>query len=120
MNHHQKQYALERAKEVYRIKWNEADEKYKIPAVVIDGQKKLDLIYQGKVKLRPKHLVSPREYLIEAYDFSKLESKQSYAPKFKIITERLLKLYTDAKDQIMLGDCDEAIKLIKQLEAIEI
>ena len=124
MNHNQKKYALERIDALKSIKLRDAEVKYTSKEVKLSNEQAYNLIASGKVKLKKFDIVhkgygSP--YLYPSFDFSEHEccsklDKTNYDPIFKSVC----KISQDAKDQIMLGDCEEALKLIKKLEDIKV
>lgn len=124
MNSHQKKYALNRIEALSGIKLREAENKFTSKAVTITDEEKYKLIASGKVKIKP-FLIIHRGYgspdLYPSYDFSGLESESKLdSAKFEPFRIKVNKIAQDAKDQIMLGDCEEALKLIAKLEAITI
>lgn len=120
MNQEQKRYALNRINEVKSQKIGEAREKFRIKAVRLSYEERFNLIYAGKVKLLPRTEISQYTDLSNAYDFSKYETPDGFKPPFIEVEKTINKLSNDARDQIMLGDCAEAIELIKQLENLKV
>lgn len=121
MNTHQKKYALERISNLSKEKINSANEKYKIKEVRLGDSRRVDLIYEKKVKLLPREKICDTYTdLADAYDFSKYEVEGGYKPERDEIVKIILDKAQKAKDQIMLGDCEEALRLITELEALKI
>lgn len=120
MNHHQKTYALKRLTEIQSFKLKEAKEKYEIKEKRLPDNQRIDLIYAGKVKLLPRESVSDYTDLADSYDFSKYEIKYGFDKNYDVVCKSINSIAQQAKDQIMLGDCNEALKLLKQLEDIKV
>ena len=120
MNHHQKQYALNRVTEIQKIKLTQAREKYQIKGKRLSVEEELNLIFLGKVKLRDRKEVDYYTKLSDAFDFTKHETADGFDKKYDVVYESIITIAQKAKDQIMLGDCNEALKLLKQLEDIKV
>lgn len=124
MNQHQKNYALNRIEGLKQIKLNKAEEKFTKPEVKLSDLQKYELIKSGKVKILSFQLIDRKSYpyLYDSYDFSKFEFKSMLINEFafNVIKTNIMAISQKAKDQIMLGDCEEALKLINELENIKI
>lgn len=125
MNQNQKKYALNRIEGLERIKVREAEEKYTSKEIKLSNEEAYKLIATGKVKLYPFDKVHRRNYgqpdLYPSFDFRNYEQEAKLdTTKFNPIMENICKIAQQAKDQIMLGDCAEAMKLINKLEEIKI
>lgn len=120
MNHHQKQYALKRIQDVQKLKLDEARVKLEVKEKRLPDNERIDLIYKNKVNLLPRKNIYDYTDLADAYDFSEYEIKRSFKKEYEPLVKKINKFAQDAKDQIMLGDCDEALKIIQQLESINI
>lgn len=118
----QKEYALKRIAELQTAKVNEARTKYTVNRKQISDSEKYDLIKKGKVSLfsKEKVLGGYHSYLTNWFDFSAYENDRYEKEEFKLVEERIQKTARGAKDQIVLGDCEEAMKLIKELEEIKV
>jgi len=124
MNQHQKNYALNRIEGLKNIKLQQAEVKFTTPEVKLDCKQKYELIKNGKVKLYSYEIVN-RQYsspdLYPSYDFSKLESPSRLnQAAYNEVSTKVNTISQKAKDQIMLGDCEEALRLITELENIKI
>lgn len=120
MNRDQKKYAFERINLVAKEKGNIAKEKYRIEEKKLPDRERIDLIFKGKVSLLPRSEINDYTDLADSYDFSKYEVKGGFGPGYEKIVSLINETAQKAKDQIMLGDCEEALKLIKELENIKI
>ena|ERR1035437_1560557 len=122
MNTHQKKYALQRIDGLQIIKIREAEEKFTTKAVTLNNDEKYKLIANGSVKILPFNRIgnySPDLY--PSFDFSAHESKAKLDDKkYNPIVEKINSISQQAKDQIMLGDCEEAMRLIQQLENMKV
>lgn len=122
MNQQQKNYIKKRITEIREHKLSTLRNDLTIKAVSLSNRERIDLIRLGKVKMRPStELNRCNEYslnsLTTVFDFSKYETKASFnQAKFN---ERAAKLRAEANrivDQIMLGDAEEALRLVKEFE----
>lgn len=120
MNNTQKKYAIERITAVEKIKYREADEFYRTEGTRISDDKKMELIFSGKVKLRPHKDIGPYTDLRLAFDFSEHEIESGHRKGYEELMKKIHIMSRDARDQIMLGDCEEAMKLIQSLEDLKI
>ncbi len=120
MNRDQKKYAFERINIAAKEKLNLSKDKYRIEEKRLQDRERIDLIFKGKVSLLPRGEIHDYTDLADSYDFSKYEIKGGFAPGYEKIVSLINETAQKAKDQIMLGDCEEALKLIKELENIKI
>lgn len=124
MNQHQKKYALHRIEGLQAIKLREAEEKFTTKEVKISDEQAYKLIATGKVKIKPYAEIKQRYSspdLFPSFDFSDHEKVAKLdESKFNPLKESIFLLAQKAKDQIMLGDCEEALKLIDKLDSIKI
>lgn len=125
INTQQKKYALERIEQLKNIKIQEATEKFKIEGKKLSTREKAILIYSNKVKLIPLdeiEKISNINYidLIDSYDFSKYEKDSGYKEGYEQITASIINKSQEAKDEIMLGDCERALALIHEIETLKI
>lgn len=122
MNTNQKKYALNRVEALRDIKLREAGDKYTTDAVTLSKEEKYKLIASGAVKIKPFNEINSNYSspdLYPSFDFSKYEKpKKIDTVKYEAVSNKIIKLAQDTKDQIMLGDCQEALKLITTLENI--
>ncbi len=123
MNTQQKKYALNRIDGLCSIKLREAQEKFTSKAVTISKEEGYKLIANGKVKIKPYKEID-KQYnpdLYPSFDFSEYEKPSKLDEgKYRPIEKSILDISQKAKDQIMLGDCKEALKLIGELENFKI
>ena len=118
MNTTEKKYAVERVNDIASRKRRKAEDETYTAAVGLSLDKKIDMVQTGKVKVRK--IVTTRygtPSFADLFDFSKYEKSD------KVDTEKRGKLVTrinaearKIRDKIMLGDSQEAIKLIEAFE----
>lgn len=82
----------------------------------LTGEKRAQLIKTGKVKIK-KGITRIREYddVVDVFDFSQFEKKfdkKKYNAECKKLDKESQKLI----DKLMLGDVEEALKMIEQLK----
>jgi len=125
MNQHQKKYALERIEGLMSIKLRKAKEKFTSKEVKLTDEQAYKLIATGKVKIHSFDKIHNNRYhspnLYSSFDFSSYE-KQAILDnsKYDPIDKKIRQTAQKAKDQIMLGDCAEALKFIQELEDITV
>ena len=124
MNQEQKRYAMKRVDELRVTKTREAEEKYSVKSKHLSNEERYNLIKSSKVTIRSKSKIEFSQYgncVSDFFDFSKYEWREHYeSDKLQTASALINKKARDIKDQIMLGDCKEAIKLISELENIKI
>lgn len=124
MNQHQKKYAMNRIEALCEIKLRLAEEKFTSKEIKLADEDAYDLISKGKVKIKPWVVIKTRYNspdLFPSYDFSKYERASVIDNgKYIPIRDKILGISQKAKDQIMLGDSQEALKIIEELESINI
>lgn len=122
MNLQQKNYALNRATEIKNTKINELKNKCTTKAIQITKLEKLELIAQGKVKIKKGYKSIP-EYQMDdihkVFDFSSYEKPEKFDDKtYNEKSSVIIKKVTEIKDKIMLGDAEEALRLLSELEKL--
>jgi hypothetical protein len=124
VNQTQKNYTKKRIEALVNVKIKEVHNKMYTPGKNLTYNERVNLIYSGKVKLRPRNEVGKRDYgagyITDLYDFSDHEynatiDKEAYDKACNLIR-------SDAHgiiDEVMIGDCDEALKMIKEFSTKE-
>jgi len=121
MNQTQKMYIRKRIEGILQSKATELRKKLTVPTKTLSPREKVEMIYTGKIKLRPRKDVplnsSSSLYINYLYDFSKYETRggmnqEEYNKKFKLLTNKANTII----DNVMLGDAEEALKLISDFE----
>jgi hypothetical protein len=118
MNQKQKEYAIERVTNIFSSKQQSIEAKYTVESKPISGNEMIDLVLKGKCPKR-KNPDRPRYnnsvYLRDVFDFSKFEvvGGTDYKKAGKEIAP-IRAEFQRIKDQIMLGDAEEAVKLIEK------
>lgn len=120
----EKKYAIERVTQICHQKTIVAKGKYVTPKKKLIAEEKYQLISKGKVKLFPEthSNMSRLEYvdLVDAFDFSAYESDEIESDKYQPVVEKINALKQSACDQIMLGDSQEAMRIIQELSDMKI
>lgn len=115
MNTTQRKYALARIDALQREAEARVKDKYTVPGVTLTNPEKMALILGGKVKLRSD--VNQYTDLIYAFDFSKHEKPAKVDDK--ALAKARAKLFAEfnrARDELMLGDAEQALVAIRALE----
>lgn len=115
MNQVQLKYARERAHDIYQRRCAVIRTKYTEPEVVLTPTQKVKAPKDGKFKI--KDTVSTYSHYLE--DYVILEGAKSLTRdevKIKAETAVLDKEYRKVTDELVLGDQEEALKLIKAFD----
>lgn len=123
MNQQQKNYAMNRVDSILEKKTSKISrEKFKTKAKELNNLQMIELIRSGKVKLKSKDkIIKMRSWdtdsIKHVFDFSKYITKEifdheGYNKKINPYVKEAQKI----KDQLMLGDAEEAIRLINKFE----
>ena len=125
MNQQQRNYIKRRVTNILNDKTAEARKKFTNKAVYLSNEERLDLIFDGKVEMRSKKdILSRNRYgnppLTTVFDFSDYEDKgglqqQAYSDHCKKLNNKANEII----DKVMLGDAEEAIRMIKDFEDFE-
>lgn len=121
MNHTQKKYAMERVDGIASAKIEAIEEAMPTtPHKILTYRKAEKLIKEGKVKMiaSPSKEIHCYRNFVDTFDFSKHHDYNrrtpNYDPKaFKKKADVVRKERTRIKDKIMLGDAEEALKMIE-------
>ena len=124
MNHHEKKYARKRLEDAKREMLVKVNNRHSKEGKSLSNKEKYDLIKLGKAKLFPKSifLVKSNEgyrsdTVSNLYDFSKFEwSPKNDSESIKKDREKIESEFTRVLDELMLGDCDQALSMIKDFE----
>jgi hypothetical protein len=125
MNQTQKVYIRKRIEGILQSKLAELRKKLTVQPKTLSPREKIDMIYTGKVKLKPRKdvplNVSSSLYVTHLYDFTKYETRGGIdQEKFSKIYKTLKKEADTIIDNVMLGDAEEALKLIQNFEDMSI
>ena len=121
MNQAQRMYIKKRVEGILTEKMAEARVKFTTPANMLTNQERIDLIRTGKAKMKPNHeLMRLGNYglnLTSVFDFSKYETKGSTDQKaLQAHKKKLTTKAHEINDSVMLGDAEEALKMIRDFE----
>ena len=122
MNQTQREYLIGRINSLHKSKSAELDKKYiiKQPGAPKNDSARWKLVLAGKVKPRKDVRMyggsSQYDYYLEKlYDFSKFEEKVD-TKRLKPARKRLAAEVQRIRDLAMLGDCEQAVALLAELE----
>jgi len=122
MNQVQRVYIRKRVEGILASKLADARVKFTIKADMLPHQERIQLIRAGKVKVKSeKDLMTPGNYgnlyVNTIFDFSKYETKGGLDQKaYQACSKKLTAKAHDINDSVMLGDAEEALKMIKDFE----
>lgn len=118
MNQQKQKYALERVQGIYAQKVEEIENKYTTPDVTLTKEERCKLLKSGTIKVKKGITrIDTWSDVMDVFDFSKHESEGERDNK-KIDTEvtKLRIEYNKVRDEIVLGDEEEALKLIQAFD----
>lgn len=116
MNQKQREYAIERVRALRGKRILALKEKYITPAKRLSRQEKFELVRSGKVKVRNENEDFAPHYWVDLFDFSKFEAEAKAHPKFDEFVDAEKARAQKVIDEIMLGDAEEALNLIRVYE----
>jgi hypothetical protein len=123
MQHKQREYALSRLKTILDSLHKQINDKYGPVAPTMSYKEKLQLARAGKVKIK-KHLSSWNEDALETvFDFEDIIEKRMKDPKVKSRENKIRDLelmYDEIRDEVMLGDAQEGMRLLKKLSEFKV
>lgn len=126
MNHTQKKYAMARVDEIAHSKVRAIEKTMPtIPLKTLNYRKALKLIKDGKVKMvaDANKVIDTYADFTDVFDFSPYHSfsrrgdqydTKAFGKKVEVVRTECVRI----KDQIMLGDAEEALKMILAFEKI--
>lgn len=117
MNQQQKKYAQNRVSAIYARRQRDLRKSMITPAIKISPSERADAIRAGKVKLRPGiKRIGNYDDVIDVLVFDgERDEKVDEAKLTKALSE-LETEFNNVMDELMLGDAEEAIKLIKAFD----
>jgi len=124
MNATEKKYLRDRIADIRMKKQRELQDHMYATAITLTSEERLNLVIAGKVKLKSKRKLNElknhqKDYIKDVYDFSYHENPYDsdlYNEKAKILREEEIRVV----DQVMLGESDEALKLMKEFEKFKV
>jgi len=124
MNATEKRYLKERLNEIFWDKKRSLEKDMRARSVEITDQERLNLIRENKVKLKSKKALKEVKgydlgYIKNVFDFSYYENPFDQE-EFKERVSELTEKKVATMDQIMIGGSEEALKLLKEFENLEV
>jgi len=120
MNQQKLKYCMKRAEDIYYDNREKLKDKYRIPEVKLSTYEKSELIRSGKVNLKSRKELGKlsdgwgyHQELSVIFDFSKHENPAGMKPEYEKAKEKLKIQYQTLLDELVLGDEDEAKKLLE-------
>ena len=124
MNQQQRKYAMQRVTDIKDEKISALQTRYTKKGKSLTWAERIRLIRKGLVKLKANQSINELFWhnqgeIEHVFDFSKYEYTDTLDEKlFTLGQDRILKKFTKIIDEIMLGDAKEAMKLIRDFEAL--
>lgn len=119
MSQQQRKYALGRVDAIVAVKTRELRDKHTTPGRTLGNAERLKLLKDGTVKVRAGLTgVEGYKHIDDVFDFSKWHYGAHLDVKpFESVMARFTARANTARDQIMLGDAEEALAILAELEA---
>lgn len=121
MNQQQRKYALERVGIITRQKMEEARVKYTTPEVSLSVEERKTALREGRFKIKDEIPPYPR-YRDLSHWIEFVDERDAYVDQGAL--DQSCKMIRNEgnriKDEIMLGDSEEALKAIKSLENLTV
>ena len=111
MNKDQRVYALKRVGEILSEKLGVLKQKHTIAKLTLTAADRATLVRTGKVKLI-KDTIGDYDRYYDLWDFSKFEQREPLDKNYGPLAGKLEADAQKVRDQIMLGDAEEALKLL--------
>ena len=115
MNQQQRKYSVSRVEEIFLLKSEELREKHTKEGKTLSGEEKVKALKSGKFKIKPdiKNLDS-YSYITRVFDFTGEKKSVFNQALFDKEVKTLRKEKSKILDEIMLGDEENALRLIKE------
>ena len=122
MNQQQKSYVMKRMNEIKSEKEEIIRKENSTEEKRLKAREKFNLIKNNMVEFNKEEDINFNYYSIsmdDIYDFSSFEIKESFnREKYNEQINVLNKKFKQTCDELMIGDSDKAIELIKEFEAL--
>lgn len=125
MNQTQKNYIRKRVEGMLQTKISDARVKLTVKAERLTNRQRVRMIQDGEVKMKPKRELDNINGIYGAnldtvFDFSKYETKGGLDnTAYQAGIKKLRAKANSINDKVMLGDSEEALKLIEEFESFD-
>ena len=115
----QRKYAVDRVNSIERNRLDVLRTKYTTPEKKLSGNEKVALIQSRKAKIVERDRTHNHcNYIEDVFDFAPFQNKESVDTiKYNKDAEPIRKKAQQIRDKIMLGDAEEALKLLTEFES---
>ena len=123
MEQQEKQYLLTRINTIRHQKIAEAGQKYMPPVPVgsnLTATQKTQRLKEGKFKVRDQQLAGYGNDIYSFIDFSVTPNAKPDPDKYNAVCKKINKEADALSDEVMLGQCNEALTLLKKLSEMEV
>ena len=118
MNHKQREYALTRVNQILANRLGALATRFKAEVKLLTDRERADLLRKGKVKLKASvEQVTTWTDVVDAFDFSPFEQREKTTPEYAPAAKALEDEAQKVRDQIMLGDAEEAMRLLESFSS---
>lgn len=120
MNREQVRYALKRVDSIFKDKKQEIREKHSTPSIKLTLEEKLEALKKGKFKVAscPSGSSYRSPYLENYITFAGTKKATIDQKKITEETRKLQAKADELRDQFMLGESEEALKLLAEFERL--
>lgn len=116
MNQQQIRYVKSRAEEMYKGKQRQLNDKFRVKAVTLTHEQMHKALKSGDFKIKPYNTGA---YYVRDFISFPQETPEAFDREgFEKALTSLQKSFNTLMDEIMIGDNEKAIKLLKEFEAI--
>lgn len=115
MNQQQLKYAKERAHRIYTQKQQELTAKFSTPAIKLSREERIKALKDGKFKVLENG--SAQYYLTDYISFDEERIRKFDGDGFTKALAPVTAAYDKLLDELILGDNEEALKLLRAFEA---
>ena len=119
MNQQQRKYAKERIESLVLERLGAINKKHTAPAVTLTKEQRFKAFKKGEYKIKPgvKPEISNYTAVSDIIDFNGERKSASNHIKINEITKKINLEHQKIMDELMLGDCEKALELIKKFES---
>lgn len=118
MNQQQRKYALARVSEIKTVKIERLKKELTKPAVRLNKEQRLSAFRKGEFTIKKEATeISNYTYVVDIISFNAESEEKFDKEKFHKQSLLIEKQANQVSDEIMLGDAQEAMRLLEKFEA---
>lgn len=113
MNQQQRNYVLRRVAEIEKSKIDEAHKRLSTPAINLSNKEKVEAIKNGEFTVDENEFTWYNRIRFTGQAPASIDAKAFAAARDRIVGEA-----NAVRDEVMIGDCDQALDLLKNFEKV--